>query len=75
MKDKQRHKELMSTLRTLKPEELAVQERDLREELFHLRFKAHSGQLEKNSEIGRTKRMIARIRTLETQRKERNRAS
>ena len=75
MKDKQRHKELISTLRSLKPEELAVRERDLREELFLLRFKAQSGQLEKNSDIQRTRRMIARIRTIETQRKEKERAS
>jgi large subunit ribosomal protein L29 len=75
MKDKQRHKELVSTLRGLKPEELAVRERDLREELFLLRFKAQSGQLEKNSDIRKTRKMIARIRTIETQRKEKERAS
>lgn len=75
MKDKQRHKEMMSTLRSLKPEELAVRERDLREELFHLNFKAQSGQLERNSDIRRTRKTIARIRTIETQRKEKERAS
>lgn len=75
MKDKQHHKELMATLRTLKPEELSVRERDLREELFWLRFKAESGQLEKTSDLKKTRKMLARIQTIGKQGKERGRPS
>ena len=75
MKDKQHHKETMTTLRSFKPEELVVREKDLREELFWLRFKARGGQLEKTSEIRKTRKTIARIRTIEKQTKERGRAS
>lgn len=67
--DKQRRKEELSTLRTLKPEELIARERDLKEELFFLRFKAQSGQLERNTDIRKARKAIARIRTVETERK------
>lgn len=69
MKDKQRRKEMMATLRTLTPEELNTRQQELQEELFFLRFKAQSGQLERNTDIRKTRRAIARIRTLETERK------
>ncbi|MFH1262319.1 MAG: 50S ribosomal protein L29 [Pseudomonadota bacterium] len=72
MKDKQHHKQLMATLRSMKPEELAVRERDLKEELFGLVFKARSGQLEKTAEVRKTRRMIARIKTIANGTKERS---
>jgi len=39
--------------------------RELREELFKLRFQAVSGQLEKSARIGLVKREIARVLTIE----------
>ncbi len=67
MKDHKFHKEVMATLRSMKPEELLTKEREATEELFWLKFKLRSGQLEKSSEVKRTRRMLARIKTLARQ--------
>lgn len=44
--------------------ELMEQERELREELFNLRFQHATGQLENTMAIVRVKKDIARVRTI-----------
>jgi large subunit ribosomal protein L29 len=46
------------------PEELGRNAGELRDNLFHLRLKMRTGQLEKTSEFGRIRRELARIATL-----------
>ncbi|MDD5225171.1 MAG: 50S ribosomal protein L29 [bacterium] len=48
-------------LRELTSDELRIKGRDLREELFNLRFQHSIGQLEKTNRIGEVRRDIARI--------------
>jgi large subunit ribosomal protein L29 len=48
--------------------ELMEQERELREELFNLRFQHATGQLENTMALVRVKKDIARVRTILRQR-------
>ncbi len=52
-----------SELREKSDGELIEQERDLREELFNLRFQHSTGQLENTMAIVRVKKDIARVKT------------
>jgi large subunit ribosomal protein L29 len=52
-------------LRQMTTEELGRNAAELRENLFHLRLKLRTGQLEKTSEFGRVRRELARIATLQ----------
>jgi len=52
-------------IRELTPEERAQRLRELREELFQLRFQASSGQLEKPHRIREVRRELARLFTIE----------
>jgi len=52
-----------SQLRDKSDGELIEQERELREELFNLRFQHSTGQLENTMAIVRVKKDIARVRT------------
>ncbi len=45
------------------PKELVTLENELREELFHLRIKSKTGQLEKRSQIQVVRRDLAKIKT------------
>ena len=51
-------------LRDKSDSELTEQERELREELFNLRFQHATGQLENTMAIVRVKKDIARVKTL-----------
>jgi large subunit ribosomal protein L29 len=51
-------------LRDKSDSELIEQERDLREELFNLRFQHATGQLENTMALVRVKRDIARVKTI-----------
>jgi large subunit ribosomal protein L29 len=51
-------------LRDKSDSELIEQERDLREELFNLRFQHATGQLENTMALVRVKRDIARVKTM-----------
>lgn len=51
-------------LRGLSDEELRQRERELREELFNLRFQHSLGQLTNTARISQVKREIARIKTI-----------
>ena len=55
-------------LRTMSDDELATQLADVREELFNLRFQDATGALENSAQLGVTKRKIARILTVQTER-------
>ena len=52
-------------LRQMTTEELGRNASELRDNLFHLRLKLRTGQLEKTSEFGRVRRELARIATLQ----------
>lgn len=49
-------------------EELALQLASLKQELFNLRFKHTSGQLENNMQLNECKKNIARVKTILRQR-------
>ena len=51
-------------LRDLKPEELRVQERELAEQVFRLRFQLHTGQAEGLKRLREARRDLARVKTL-----------
>ena len=53
-----------SQLREKSESELIEQERELREELFNLRFQQATGQLENTMAIVRVKKDIARVKTI-----------
>ncbi len=53
-------------LKELSAGELEEKEKQLRQELYNLRFQKETGQLENTGRIRVLKRMIARVRTLLT---------
>jgi large subunit ribosomal protein L29 len=53
-----------SELRELHPEEKQLKIKDLKEELFNLRFQHETGQLENPQKIKQIKRDIARVYTV-----------
>lgn len=55
-------------LREKSDSELMEQERELREELFNLRFQHATGQLENTMALVRVKKDIARVKTILRQR-------
>ena len=52
-------------LRKLTNEELTAREKELKEELFNLRFQLATGQLENPMRIKEVKKTIARIKTIQ----------
>jgi len=56
-------------LRELSLDELSQKERDLKEELFNLRFQRATGQLENLMRLTQVKRDIARVKTVLRQKK------
>ena len=57
----------VSEYAAMKPEELTSAIADLKSELFNLRFKLATGQLENTMQISSVKRDIARALTVQTQ--------
>jgi len=55
--------------RNMTDDEMATKERELREELFNLRFQRVTGQVENPMRIRQVKRDIARARTIARSRK------
>lgn len=51
-------------LRKLSSEELAAKEKELKEELFNLRFQLATGQLTNTQRIRECKKDVARVKTL-----------
>ncbi len=58
-----------SDFRELSPDELRAREKDLREEVFNLRFRLATGQLENTAKLGIAKRDLARLLTVLNERK------
>ena len=56
-------------IRNLSDQNLDKQLYDLQSELFNLRFRLATGQLENPSAIGNVKKDIARVKTIQTERK------
>ncbi|MDR1473732.1 MAG: 50S ribosomal protein L29 [Lactobacillales bacterium] len=55
----------VSEVRELTSAELAAKEKELKEELFNLRFQAAVGQLENTARIKKVRKTIARIKTVQ----------
>ena len=53
-----------SEYRNLSIEELAVKEKELAEALFNLKFQHATGQLDNTAQLKRTRKDIARVKTL-----------
>lgn len=51
-------------VRELTPEELHAKEKELKQELFNLRFQAATGQLENTARVSEVRKSIARIKTV-----------
>ena len=55
-------------IRELTPEELVQQEMDLKRKLFNLRFQRASGELDNSAELLKTRKDIARVMTIISER-------
>jgi large subunit ribosomal protein L29 len=56
-------------LRELSVEELQTKEKELSEALFNLRFQHGTNQLDNTAQIGRTRKDIARVKTILTEKR------
>jgi len=54
----------LKELRNSSPQELSLKVKDLKEELFNLRFQLATGQLENPMRIKQVKKSIAQIKTI-----------
>ncbi len=57
-----------SELKSLTLEELSEKEKELRKELFNLRFQSATGEIQNPMRIGGVRRDIARVLTVKTER-------
>jgi large subunit ribosomal protein L29 len=62
-------------LRELSDDELALRLRDTRRELFNLRFQHATGQLDNPHKLALTRREIARLLTMQSERESARRAA
>ena len=53
-----------SEFRDLSIEELEVKEKELAEALFNLKFQHATGQLDNTAQLGKTRKDIARVKTV-----------
>lgn len=58
-----------SEVRGLSVEELVKKEAELRENVFRMRFKASTGELEDSSQLKKARKDIARIKTILSERR------
>jgi large subunit ribosomal protein L29 len=56
-----------SALREMTPEELTLKEQDLRRELFNLRFRLATGEVENPMRVRAVRKDIARVLTVMTE--------
>jgi len=61
--------DVTNELRQLRDEELDTRYRESKQELFNLRFQMATGQLDNNRRIREVKRDIARVLTIQQERK------
>ena len=64
-----------SELRDLSPDELRVRERELTEEIFHLRLRRATSQLTNPMKLRQSRRTLARVKTILRQRATQGEAS
>lgn len=64
----------ISELREMSDEQLELTAKEAASQLFHLRVKAQTEKVKSTSEKRRSRRTIARVRTLQTQRAQRSKA-
>jgi len=57
-------------LRELPADELMHQERELKRKLFNLRFQRATGELDNTAELAKTRKDIARVLTVASERRE-----
>ncbi len=57
-----------SELREMSDEQLGLTAKEAAEHLFRLRVQAHSEQLDAPSELRKQRRLIARVKTIQTER-------
>lgn len=62
----------IAAMRDLTPEELRHEYEEVAKELFNLRVQQAGGQLEKPSRIRELRREVARLRTVENERKKKD---
>lgn len=58
----------VTELREMSDEQLQLTLKESAEKLFHLKFQAQTERLDAPSEIRKSRRLIARIKTIQTQR-------
>jgi large subunit ribosomal protein L29 len=59
----------INELRQLSLDELSEKEKELKKELFDMRFQRASGKLENSAKFGQVRKEIARIKTIEREKK------
>ena len=69
MKEKEPKKEMLANLRSLSPKDLQSRLEEVSEELYSLNFKRKGGQLDKPGSVKYTRRLLARIKTIQHQAK------
>jgi large subunit ribosomal protein L29 len=57
-------------LRQMSDEQLSLTAKEAAENLFRLRIQSHSEQLDAPSELRKQRRLIARVKTIQTQREQ-----
>lgn len=70
-----KRKEKLNEYRGASEEQLALTLKELEKNLFHLRFQSATDRLETPSEIRKAKRDIARIRTIQAERRRKAQAA
>lgn len=69
MKEAKKNKEVVANLRTLSVSDLDEKSKNLEEEIFGLILKHRTGQLKTTSDIKATKRLLARVKTIATEKR------
>ncbi|MBT0654462.1 50S ribosomal protein L29 [Geomobilimonas luticola] len=54
----------VSDLKTMNEEELQSKEKELKKELFNLKFQLHTGRLENSAKLSAIRKDVARVKTL-----------
>ncbi len=54
----------VNDLKTMNEEELQTKEKELKKELFNLKFQLHTGRLENTAKLSDIRKDVARVKTL-----------
>ena len=72
MKEQEHRKEIVANLRSLKPEELHRKKTEVGEQLFWLSFKQQTDQPNRSTQIRKSRRTLARIKTIQTEKEKKS---